>query len=127
MVDFRLRGKIVLTLAACAALAISGCKSGTEKAADKNLESMKSANSDTAATSVGKSDLPPACDAYITKVDACVKTLGGNNAQMAGQFKQSMETARASWANIQDKAQLANMCKQADATFAQTSAAMGCK
>ena len=127
MMDFRLQGKFALTLAACAVLAVSGCKSGAEKAADKNLDSMKSANSDASTTSVGKSDLPAECDTYVTKVDACVKSLGGNNAQMAGQFKQSMQTARASWANIQDKTQLANMCKQADAAFTQTSAAMGCK
>ena len=125
MKNLRLQGKFVLTVAAFAALALSGCKSGAEKAADKNLDSMKSANSDTATTSVGKSDLPAECDAYITKVDACVKSMGANS-QFAGTFKQQMESARASWANIPEKVALANTCKQMNATFAQTSAAM-CK
>ena len=125
MVNLRLRGKFVLTLAACAAMAVSGCKSGAEKAADKNLDSLKSANTDTATTSVGKSDLPAECDAYITKVDSCVKSMGANS-QFAATFKQQMESARASWANVPDKAMLANTCKQMNATFTQTSAAM-CK
>ena len=126
MKDLRLRGRFVLTVAAFAALSLSGCKSSADKAADKNLDSMKDANKSVATTSVGKSDLPAECDTYVTKVDACVKSLGANN-QMAGTFKQSMEQARAGWANMQDKTALANACKQADAAFTQTSAAMGCK
>ena len=125
MIDLRFPSKLVLTIAACAVFTFSGCKSSTEKAADKNLNDMKSANSDTATTSAGKDTLPPACDAYITKVDSCVKSMGGNN-PAAAQFKQTMEQTRSSWANIQDKAQLANMCKQANDSFTQMSAAM-CK
>ena len=120
------QGKMILALAALATLGFSGCKSGAEKSADKNLDSMQSANKDTATTSVGKSDLPAECDTYVTKVDACVKSLGANNA-MAGTFKQSMETARASWANMPDKTALANACKQANVAFTQNAAAMGCK
>ena len=122
----RMMSKSVLMLAAVACMSLAGCKSGAEKAADKNLTDLKDANKDVASTSVGKSDLPPECDAYVTKVDACVKSLGEGN-QMAGTFKQSMETARASWANIPDKVALANSCKQANQMFTQNAAAFGCK
>ena len=124
--NVRFPSRLILTVAACAVLTFSGCKSGTEKAADKNLNDMKSANSDTATTSVGKDTLPPACDAYITKVDSCVKSLGSGN-PAAATFKQTMDQTRSSWANIQDKAALANMCKQANDAFAQSASAMGCK
>ena len=109
-----------------AGMVLSGCKSSTEKAADKNLSDMKAANKDVAATSVGASTLPPECEAYVTKVDACVAKMGAGN-PMAGSFKQSMEAARTGWANIPDKTQLAASCKQADTMFSQNSAAMGCK
>ena len=122
----RMMSKSALMMAAVACMSLAGCKSGAEKAADKNLTDLKDANKHTATTSVGKTSLPPECDAYVTKVDACVKSLGSNN-QMAGSFKQAMETARASWANIPDKTALANSCKQADAMFSQNAAAMGCK
>ncbi len=107
------------------ALSMAGCKSAPEKAADKNLSDMKSANSDTASTSIGAKNLPAACDSYITKVDSCVKKLGANN-PMAGSFKTAMETTRSNWASIQDKEQLANACKQADDMFSKNAAAMGC-
>lgn len=118
----------VAKMAAVAVLGLSmaGCKSSTEKAADKNLTDLKDANKDVAATSIGSKTLPPECDSYVTKVDACVKKLGAGN-PMAGSFKQAMENARTGWSNMPDQVALANACKQADAQFAQTSAALGCK
>lgn len=107
------------------ALSMAACKSAPEKAAEKNLSDLKDANKDTASTSVGAKSLPPACDSYIAKVDSCVKKLGANN-PMAGTFKTTMDQARANWANMADKDQLANSCKMADDMFAKNSAAMGC-
>ena len=117
--------KAVLVGVAALGLSLAGCKSGNEKAADKNLGDMKSANTATASTNVGEKTLPPECEAYVTKVDSCLKKVGSNPA--AGAFRQSMEQTRASWNNIQDKVALANACKQADASFDQVSAQLNCK
>jgi hypothetical protein len=70
----------------------------------------------------GAAALPAECEAYVTTVNTCVAKLGGDNPAVAA-FKQQMETAKAEWAKISDKATLAPACKQMEDAFKQATAA----
>ena len=113
-----------LTLAGGAlALALAGCSKPvkTETTSSTTTTSV----STTTASATSTPGLPAECQAYIDKVTTCVNKAGATN-PMAAQFKTSLDQARGQGATIQDKAALANVCKQSSASFAQTSAAMGC-
>jgi hypothetical protein len=66
--------------------------------------------------------LPAECESYVATVNACVTKVGGDNPAVAS-FRQQMESAKAEWAKIPDKATLAPTCKQMEDTFKQTAAA----
>ena len=51
--------------------------------------------------------------------------LGNGNPAVAS-FKQQMEAAKAQWAAVTDKTQLAAQCKQASDQPAQSATQMGC-
>lgn len=69
--------------------------------------------------------LPAECDAYLTKVSACMDKLGASN-PAAASFKQQLDAAKTQWATISDKTQLAAQCKQSADLFAQSATQMGC-
>ena len=70
--------------------------------------------------------LPAECDAYLTKVSACMDKLGASN-PAAASFKQQLDAAKTQWATISDKTQLAAQCKQSADLFAQSATQMGCQ
>lgn len=118
------RHPAVLALATAAALALT--LGGCSKPAPKTETTTTTASmTTTTASTGGAAGLPSECQAYFDKVGACMNKLGASN-PAAAQFKVSMDQARTQWAGIQDKAALTNVCKQASASFAQSSAAMGC-
>ncbi|MBB1624873.1 DUF5339 family protein [Achromobacter sp. UMC71] len=78
-----------------------------------------------AATPTPTAGLPAECDAYLTKVSACMDKLGASN-PAAASFKQQLDAARTQWATISDKTQLAATCKQSSDMFAQSATQMGC-
>ena len=69
--------------------------------------------------------LPAECDAYLSKVSACMDKLGASN-PAAASFKQQLDAAKTQWATISDKTQLAAQCKQSADLFAQSATQMGC-
>lgn len=69
--------------------------------------------------------LPAECDAYLTKVSACMDKLGASN-PAAASFKQQLDAAKTQWATISDKTQLTAQCKQSADLFAQSATQMGC-
>lgn len=71
------------------------------------------------------SALPSECEAYVTKVNACMDKLGSSN-PAAASVKQQLEAAKSQWAAVPDKTQLAAQCKQSSDLFAQSASQMGC-
>ncbi|MPT28594.1 MAG: glutaconyl-CoA decarboxylase subunit gamma, partial [Achromobacter sp.] len=69
--------------------------------------------------------VPEECEAYLTKVNACMDKLGSSN-PAAASIKQQLESAKSQWAAIPDKTQLAAQCKQSADLFAQSATQMGC-
>lgn len=78
-----------------------------------------------AASSGSTASIPPECEAYMQKVDACVGKLGQSNPAV-GAVKQQLDAARAQWSTIGDKSQLAAQCKQSNDLFSQSASQMGC-
>jgi hypothetical protein len=113
-------------LAVFAALALGACS----KAADKTASAPTTTTSTTVTTTATAaapvaSGLPVECEAYFKRVNTCVEKLGASS-PFSAQFKTSMDTMRAQWSSISDKAALSHACKQATDGFNQTSAQMGC-
>ena len=113
----------MILAAATAALALAGCSKPAPKT--DTATTTTSITTTTAATASAPAGLPSECQAYLDKVSTCMSKVSASN-PMAAQFKASMDQARTQWAAIQDKAALANVCKQSEASFAQSSKAMGC-
>lgn len=135
--------KTLGVLALTAALAVlAGCNKSDEKAAPPAASTTPAPAATTpgtppAATTPPAAATPPAatgstaglpaeCDAYLTKVSACMDKLGASN-PAAASFKQQLDAARTQWASISDKTQLAATCKQSADMFAQSATQMGCQ
>ena len=115
----------ILALAAAAVL-MAGCdkkddKAATPAAPSTSAPASSSSTTPPAATTPAPSRRPPPaeCEAYVAKVNACMDKLGNGNPAVAS-FKQQMEAAKAQWAAVTDKTQLAAQCKQASDLFAQS-------
>ena len=113
----------ILALAAAAVL-MAGCDKKDDKAATPAAPSTSapasSSSTPPAATTPAPSSsaaTPAECEAYVAKVNACMDKLGNGNPAVAS-FKQQMEAAKAQWAAVTDKTQLASQCKQASDLFA---------
>lgn len=78
-----------------------------------------------AAPPAASSSVPAECEAYVTKVNACMDKLGSSN-PAAASIKQQLDAAKSQWAAIPDKTQLAAQCKQSSDLFAQSASQMGC-
>ena len=77
-----------------------------------------------AAPTTASADLPPECNAYVEKVNACVSKQSG---AAADTIKAGMEQTKATWASMgADKAALGNACKAASDNFDAQAAAMKC-
>ncbi len=139
--------KTFAVLALTAALAaLAGCNKSDEKAAPPAASTTPAPSTTTpgtppAATTTPASTpapsssapaagatagLPAECDAYLTKVSACMDKLGASN-PAAASFKQQLDAAKTQWATISDKTQLAAQCKQSADLFAQSATQMGCQ
>ena len=116
----------ILALAAAAVL-MAGCdkkddKAATPAAPSTSAPASSSSTTPPAATTPAPSSsaaTPAECEAYVAKVNACMDKLGNGNPAVAS-FKQQMEAAKAQWAAVTDKTQLAAQCKQASDLFAQS-------
>lgn len=139
--------KTFAALALTAALAaLAGCNKSDEKAAPPAASTTPApstttpgtppaattppastpAPSSTAPAAGATAGLPAECDAYLTKVSACMDKLGASN-PAAASFKQQLDAAKTQWATISDKTQLASQCKQSADLFAQSATQMGCQ
>lgn len=139
--------KTFAVLALTAALAaLAGCNKSDEKAAPPAASTTPApstttpgtppaattppastpAPSSTAPAAGATAGLPAECDAYLTKVSACMDKLGPSN-PAAASFKQQLDAAKTQWATISDKTQLASQCKQSADLFAQSATQMGCQ
>lgn len=139
--------KTFAVLALTAALAaLAGCNKSDEKAAPPAASTTPApstttpgtppaattppastpAPSSTAPAAGATAGLPAECDAYLTKVSACMDKLGASN-PAAASFKQQLDAAKTQWATISDKMQLASQCKQSADLFAQSATQMGCQ
>ncbi len=135
--------KTLGVLALTAALAVlAGCNKSDEKAAPPAASTPPASSSTTPGTPPAASTppatttpapaagatagLPAECDAYLSKVSACMDKLGASN-PAAASFKQQLDAAKTQWATISDKTQLAAQCKQSADLFAQSATQMGCK
>ena len=122
----------ILALAAAAVL-MAGCDKKDDKAATPAAPSTSAPASSSSTTPPAASTPAPSssaaapaeCEAYVAKVNACMDKLGNGNPAVAS-FKQQMEAAKAQWAAVTDKTQLASQCKQASDLFAQSATQMGC-
>ena len=139
--------KTFAVLALTAALAaLAGCNKSDEKAAPPAASTTPApstttpgtppaattppastpAPSSTAPAAGATAGLPAECDAYLTKVSACMDKLGASN-PAAASFKQQLDADKTQWATISDKTQLASQCKQSADLFAQSATQMGCQ
>lgn len=139
--------KTFAVLALTAALAaLAGCNKSDEKAAPPAASTTPApstttpgtppaattppastpAPSSTAPAAGATAGLPAECDAYLTKVSACMDKLCASN-PAAASFKQQLDAAKTQWATISDKTQLASQCKQSADLFAQSATQMGCQ
>lgn len=110
----------------CSALALSACQ---KKAETPPADAAAPAAADAAAPAAAMTpagNTPAECQAYLDHVNACTTKLASSNAMVADQMRKTMETTRASWAQVTDQAALASACKQADDAYSASSKAMGC-
>lgn len=129
--------KTLGVLALTAALAVlAGCNKSDEKAAPPAASTTPAPSTTTPGTppaattppapaAGATAGLPAECDAYLSKVSACMDKLGASN-PAAASFKQQLDAAKTQWATISDKTQLAAQCKQSADLFAQSATQMGC-
>ncbi len=121
--------KLLIAVALCAAL--TACKKEeAAPAADAAAPAAAEAPATDAAAAPAEeaasaSSLPADCEAYITRVQACVDKAGSNPASDA--VKQSLETTRQQWAGISNQDALASACKMANDQFAATAASLKCE
>lgn len=125
-------GAVVL---AASMAVLAGCNKSEEKVAPPAASTTPAPTSTpTAPAAPAPSATPPAastaslpaeCEAYLTKVNACMDKLGSSN-PAAASIKQQLDSARAQWASVPDKTQLASQCKQSSDLFAQSASQMGC-
>ena len=118
-------------LIASLALAFTACKKEeAAPAADAAAPAAAEAPATDAAAAPAEeaasaSSLPADCEAYLTRVQACVDKAGSNPASDA--VKQSLETTRQQWAGISNQDALASACKMANDQFAATAASLKCE
>jgi len=131
----RQRNVIGAVVLAATMAALAGCNKSEEKVAPPAASTTPAPTSTpTPPASPAPSATPPAastaslpaeCEAYLTKVNACMDKLGNSN-PAAASIKQQLDSARAQWASVPDKTQLASQCKQSSDLFAQSASQMGC-
>lgn len=78
----------------------------------------------TSAPVTGK--LPKECETYLNSISACVKKVGGNNAQSREAFEKGMEMTRSSLASMEDRAQAREICIEAYKAFKDATKQHGC-
>lgn len=128
--------KLLIAVALCAAL--TACKkeeaapaadaaapAASAPAADATAAPAADAPAAPAEEAASASSLPADCEAYLTRVQACVDKAGSNPASDA--VKQGLETTRQQWAGISNQDALASACKMANDQFAATAASLKCE
>jgi|GEM_PF-2766635 len=113
--------KIFLPVLLAAVLAAAGVVSGCNKS-----ESPAKPASAASSSYVDNPDLPPECNAYIKKIDACIGR-AGEAVSLVANGKQMIENMVSQWSHVADKKQLAQICTQVSTNLDQTLSAYGCK
>ncbi|MXO99769.1 hypothetical protein GRI97_12295 [Altererythrobacter xixiisoli] len=116
-----------ITLALAGMLVLAGCSEKSEEttATDTTAAAPAAdAAADAPAAALAGTTGVAECDDYLAKVKACISDKVPE-AQRA-QFEQAMEQSTSAWASVPDKAQLAQMCKQATEQAKTAYGAMGC-
>lgn len=130
------QGKFIGVLALAASIGLlAGCNKSEEKVAPPAASTTPAPVTPAPAPAApAPSATPPAaasatvpaeCEAYLAKVNACMDKLGNSN-PAAASIKQQLDSAKAQWAAVSDKTQLAAQCKQSSDLFAQSASQMGC-
>ena len=115
--------RLFSTLFISSALFLSACSGeGAEKKEGATVEAASSG--ELAQTAAGATGVPE-CDEYLTKVMACVEDK--MPAEQKDMLKKALDDSKASWAQVTDKTQLANTCKQAMDQAKASYSAMGCQ
>jgi hypothetical protein len=70
--------------------------------------------------------LPVECEAFLSRVDRCMQTLGPDN-PIAGGIKANLINARGEWAANPDQATVAMVCHRASDAFNKTAAEKKCE
>lgn len=124
---------------ACGVLALAGCQQSSGSTATTTTTETSTTSTAPAATTTATdatatapatttasaTPMPAQCEAYLSRVQQCVDRLG-TSSPAAPMVRQQLETTRQQWSQISDQAALAQACTQADASWTQSSAAMGC-
>lgn len=117
--------KLLTITAMSAALMLAACGGGGDKAADTGDTAKADAAGDATATAAAGATGIPECDAYLTKVMACID--GKVPEAQRAQLKQAIESSKASWAAIPDKAAAGKACQTAMDQAKASYGAMGCE
>ena len=128
----RIDRKLISAVALAASVGVlAGCKN-EEKVAPPAASTTPAPTSPAAAAPAASpsvasasATMPAECEAYLTKVNACMDKLGSSN-PAAASVKQQLDAAKTQWAAIPDKTKLAAQCKQSTDLFSQSASQMGC-
>jgi hypothetical protein len=107
-------------------LALVACGKKEEPKATAATPAVTAPAAPAPAAATASANMPSECTDYLTKVSACVDKLSKGNKQVADTMKQQMDTTKASWSSIPDKAALGSACKAALDAYSKSATAMGC-
>jgi hypothetical protein len=112
--------KMKSTLVMAALVLVAGCNKAPEAPAETATAPAAVAAAGGAAVDTGV----PECDAYLTKVMACIKDKVPEAQRKM--MEDGIAQSKASWAAVTDKTALAAQCKAASEQAKATYGAMGC-
>jgi hypothetical protein len=118
------RGLSATALSLAAILAISACSRPAPPEAN-SAASSGTATSTTTTSSIDTTGMPPACVAYVNRVESCVARIGNNNPQATEQLRQQMADFRRRIAGA-DPAAAGRACEQVTRIFNSISGMFGC-
>lgn len=117
--------KVKVLIALTALTMVSACNKAEAPKADETAATTTAPADAAATTSTAAVDTGvPECDAYLTKVMACIKDKVPEAQRKA--MEDGIAQSKSSWAAVTDKSQLAATCKAAMDQAKASYGAMGC-
>jgi hypothetical protein len=116
--------KMKSTLVMAALVLVAGCNKAPEATAEAPADTAAAPAAVAAAGGAAVDTGVPECDAYLTKVMACIKDKVP--AAQRKMMEDGIAQSKASWAAVTDKTALAAQCKAASDQAKATYGAMGC-